>query len=312
MTGDGAQWIEVTALVEADDSDLVAAALTDAGAQGAVIEPVLLISDDADFAYEERRDRRWVVRAYFAAPFEAPARRRLRHRLDRLDLPGGLGRLHYAAVEPQDWSETWKQFYTLQRIGRLVIRPSWEPYEAAPGEVVVDLDPGAAFGTGQHETTRLCLAALSRHMTEGMTVLDVGAGSGILAVAAALLGSAEVLAVDVDASTVPVVLENAERNGVASRITAAAGSLGDEWPWPGRPPEELADVVVANISSTVLVRLMPGLVRAIRPGGLLIASGFIQRNAPEVTAAAAAAGLSERALEVEGDWCCLVAQRGDV
>ncbi len=300
----------MSARVSADAADLVADALTDAGAPGVAIEPALRISDDADFAYEELRDQPWTVRASFPAPLEAHERRALLRRLALLELPGGLPPLRYAAVHPEDWAEAWKQFYSVQHIGhRLVIRPSWEPYDPTDGEVVVELDPGAAFGTGQHETTRLCLAALERHLAAGTTVLDVGAGSGILAVAAAKLGAAEVLAVDVDASTVPVVIENAERNGVSACMSAEAGSLGDAWPWPERPPESVADLVLANISSTVLVPLAPDLAAALRPDGLLVASGFITRNADEVRAAMSAAGLREVEMLDEGDWRCLVARR---
>lgn len=310
MSADPPSWIEVTLRVHADAADVVADAFTEAGAAGVVVEPALRISDDADFAYQELRDEPWTVRASFPAPLELANRRALLRRLDALGLPGGLPPLRYATVHPEDWAETWKQFYTVQHIGRrLVIRPSWEPYEPEPGEVVVELDPGAAFGTGQHETTRLCLAALERHVAEGATVLDVGAGSGILAVAAAKLGAAEVLAVDIDAGAVPVMVENAQRNHVSDRITASAGSVGDDWPWPERPPEVIADLVLANISSTVLVALMGDLARALRQGGILVASGYIAGNADEVRQAASAAGLSEIEMLDDGDWRCLVAAR---
>ncbi len=305
------RWIEITAHVSADASDLVADLLREGGADGVVIEPALLISDTANFAYEELRDRAWRVRGYVPAPFEASAQQELEARLR--ELAPDLGELAFAEVVPEDWSQTWKQFYSVMHIGsRLVIRPSWEPYEAQPGEVVVDLDPGAAFGTGQHETTRLCMEAIEQYVQPGMDVYDIGAGSGILAIAAVKLGAREVLCVDDDATTVPVLEENAVINGVADRILAAEGSMGADWPWPERPPVDAADVVLANISSTWVVTLMPDLAAAVRPGGVLVASGFIERDAGEVRAAAEAAGLDEVSLTAEGDWRCLVARRLEV
>lgn len=301
------RWFEVVARCHAADSDAVADALREAGAAGVSIEPALLISDGADFAYEERTDRPWAVRATFPAPLEAAQRRALRRDLvarTRHDLPP----LRYGEVDPVDWAEEWKRFYRIQHIGeRLVVRPSWEPYEARPGEVVLDLDPGTAFGTGEHETTRLCLAALERVVRPGAQVLDVGAGSGILAIAAALLGAAHVRGVDLDAETVAVAEENAARNGVGIRF--GAGSLGDTWPWPDAPSEGSADVVLANISSIVLGVLMPLLAAALRPGGALIASGFLVRDAHEVRAAVLDAGLRVEAETAEGNWGALTARR---
>jgi ribosomal protein L11 methyltransferase len=304
------RWVEATVYIAAHDAELVASALHESGADGVVVEPAIRISDDANFAYDELEDEEWVVKGYFPAPVEPNERRAIRRRIVSQPLDSPLGRIGYREVEPQNWAETWREFYHVLHIGeRLVVRPSWEPYEAQPHEVVMDLDPGAAFGTGQHETTRLCLLAVERHVRPGMDVLDVGAGSGILAVAALKLGAREALAIDNDATTVPVAEGNAALNNVADRMLIAAGSMGDGWPWADRDPHECADLVLANISSTYVVDLMPELVAAARPGGLLIASGFIARDADEVRTAATSAGLTEVSLEAEGDWRCLVARR---
>ena len=135
----------------------------------------------------------------------------------------------------------------------------------------MELDPGTAFGTGQHETTRLCLVAIERELLRDASrpheVLDIGAGSGILAIAAALLGARGVWAMDNDADTVAIAAENARLNGVGDRIVFAAGSMNDAWPWPDRPPRACCDLLISNISSTAVVAMMPAFAQAIRPGG---------------------------------------------
>lgn len=310
MTLNDQPWVEVViARVTPDDVDAVADALREAGADGVAIEPAILISDAADFQYEEL-DEPSLVRATFSSlPAGAP-RRALRRRLDALALAEPLPRLRYAEIAARFWSEEWKRFYHVQHIGpRLVVRPSWEAYAPAPGEVVVELDPGAAFGTGQHETTRLCLEAIEREIVGAPDVLDVGAGSGILAIAAALLGARAVRAMDNDAETVSVAIENARMNGVADRIEFAAGSMGADWPWR-QPQRASCDLLVCNISSTFAVTMMPLLAQAVRSGGAVILSGFIARDAGEVREAARAAGLTPDRLEGEGDWRCLVARVG--
>ncbi|MPZ98262.1 MAG: methyltransferase domain-containing protein [Dehalococcoidia bacterium] len=303
------RWVEVTARVAPADVDLVSAVLEDLAAGGVAVEPAIEVSDEADFEYRETAAPS-AVRAYLAAPFEPRQRRALRARLTALPLTAPLPPLHYAEVAPEDWAEEWKRFYSVQHIGkRIVVRPSWERYQPAPGEVVVELDPGTAFGTGQHETTRLCLAAIERHLRPGVEVLDIGAGSGILAVAAAKLGAARVRAIDIDGSTVEVARENAARNGVAGRVLAAAGSLGEAWPWGSSPPVRCAGLVVANISSTVVTGMLADIARALRPGGLLLASGFMAASEAEVVAASERQGLRTIRVDGEGDWRCLVAAR---
>jgi ribosomal protein L11 methyltransferase len=300
------RWVEITVTVEPKDVDAVAYALREVAPNGVVIHPAIRIDDDADFVYEELAEPQAVVAAV-PAPFEVEARRDLQRRLMALDLQGPLGRITYHDVEAQDWSQEWKRFYTIQRIGRrLVVHPSWEPYEASPGEAVITLDPGTAFGTAEHETTRLCLAALDRHLRRGQDVIDVGTGSGILAIAAAKLGAGSVRALDNDPEAIEVARANVLRNGAARSVKLGVGSMGLAWPWAGQPVRD-ADIVVVNISSSAIVEMMPDLVRALRRGGLLIASGFMAGTERQVFEAAEAAHLSPLRVDADGDWRCFVA-----
>ena len=294
--------MEASVRVPPADAEAVAALLGDLAAGGAVIEPAIRASDSANFEYQ-LLDAPGVVRACFPAPLEAPARRALRRRLASLPLSAPLPRLRYTEVVERDWAEEWKRFFDVVHVGRrLVIRPSWQAYEPAAGEIMIELDPGRAFGTGQHATTRLCLEALERRLRPGADVIDVGAGSGILAIAAARLGAGSVRALDIDGEAVAVARENVQRNGVDEVVRVDVGSL------PAGAAERSVDLVVANISSPALVTLAPEVARALRPGGVLIGSGFIDANAAEVEAATSAAGLASLRIEADGEWRCIVAR----
>jgi ribosomal protein L11 methyltransferase len=300
------RWIEISASVPPEDVDAVAAVLSDFTDRGIVIEPAIRPLDDVDFGYEEL-DAPSVVRAFVAPPLPARARDDLARRLAALPTSQPIEAPRYRELNPADWAEEWKRFYDVQHIGRrLVVRPSWLTYDPRPHEVVIELDPGAAFGTGQHATTRLCLAALDGLVHEGSVVLDVGCGSGILAVAAARLGAATVRAVDNDPDTIEVTVANARANAVAARIDARPGTLGADWPWPD-PPE--ADAIVANISSATVLALLPAIRDALRPGGHSVLSGFLARDAETIAEAATATGLEPRATTFEGEWACIVAAR---
>jgi len=310
------RWIEVRVAVPLADAETVADALGALAAGGASIEPALLLDDRRDFEYELDRSAPALVRAWLAAPprldvgAEADADQAARAAVDAalatLALPAGVEPM-LTLVEPPDWTEEWRRFYRPLRVGRrLLLCPPWDRPQPAAGEVTIVLDPGRAFGTGQHESTRLCLAALERQIAPDVDVLDLGTGSGVLAVAAAKLGAASVRALDVDAEAVGVARESAARNGVTGRVVAAVGSLDATWPWDA-PARDSADLALANISQPVLCDLAPGLALALRPGGVLIAAGYLARDAPTVGAALVAAGLRTLRVEAEGEWCCHVA-----
>jgi ribosomal protein L11 methyltransferase len=218
-----------------------------------------------------------------------------------------IGDVTTRVIEEADWAEAWKAHFPVLRVGRrLVIRPTWRRHRAGPDDVVLALDPGMAFGTGLHPTTRLCLARLEAVADRGLVtnarVLDVGCGSGILSIAAARLGAASVLGVDTDPIAVEATTANAARNRLARRIRARDGSLPS-----GEPP---CDIVLANLIASVLIALAPDLAIELRPGGVLVASGIYVDREVEVRDAFTAAGLPVTGRDAEGDWVALEAVRG--
>jgi ribosomal protein L11 methyltransferase len=210
-------------------------------------------------------------------------------------------------IRDEDWATSWKAHFKPARIGRqLVIKPSWEEYPAAAGDVVLELDPGMAFGTGTHATTRLCLEALEElfagaSLPDRPAVLDVGCGSGVLSIAAAKLGAGRVVAVDIDPVAVQVTEENAGLNHVAAAIEASTTPLADLGGSFG--------IVLANILAEELVRLADELTGRLAPGGFLILSGILREREAYVRAGFASQPLELAAVTAADDWCCLVYRR---
>ena len=218
-----------------------------------------------------------------------------------------IGELRTRIVLEQDWADAWKAYFPVLRVGRrLVIRPTWRRHRRQPDDVVLALDPGMAFGTGLHPTTRLCLAALERFAEasrgiDGARVLDVGCGSGILAIAAVRLGAAQALGVDTDPIAIESTRANAARNRLGPRIEARVGSLPS-----GEPPW---DLVLANLIAGVLVSLAGELARELRAGGTLLASGIFEDRESEVRDAFSSVGLDVVERTAEGEWVALRAVR---
>jgi ribosomal protein L11 methyltransferase len=209
-------------------------------------------------------------------------------------------------IRNEDWANNWKVHFKPVRIGeRLVIKPTWEEYQKLPGDLVIQIDPGMAFGTGAHPTTRMCLESMERicfNQNGGKladTVLDVGTGSGVLSIAAALMGASRITAVDIDPEAVRVTQENLELNGVEQIVAASTTNLAD---LPGE-----YDVVVANILAEELVRLSALLTAKVAPGGWLILSGILTEKEEFVCAGFPGLTLVENPRELE--WSCLTLRK---
>lgn len=202
-------------------------------------------------------------------------------------------------VADEDWSENWKKYYKPFRIGsHLVVKPTWEPYEAQEGDQIIELDPGMAFGTGTHETTHMCMQLLEKHLRPGMRVMDVGTGSGILAIAAARLGAREVLAIDIDPNAVKVAKENVALNHVEPQVRVVVGDLCKSEAMP-------CDLAVANIVADAICMLAGPLTRHLQKGRLLICSGIIREREQDVRDAAAQAGYTLFDRIEMGEWVAL-------
>jgi ribosomal protein L11 methyltransferase len=211
-----------------------------------------------------------------------------------------IGALERRNVEEEDWAHGWKEHFHPLKIGRVVIKPSWREWAGSPGEIVVELDPGMAFGTGLHPTTKLMIEGLQDRVRPGMEVLDLGTGSGILAIPAARL-DARVTALDISDVAVEVARENVAINNVAAHVSVAEGTIDAV---AGRR----FDLILANIIASVLVDIAPDLARALKPGGEVLASGIIDERVDLVCTALTAAGLEITNAVREGDWWLLVAR----
>lgn len=206
----------------------------------------------------------------------------------------GAPNVEVEEVPDQDWSELWKIHFKPRRVGkRFVIVPTWDDYSASSGDLRITLDPGQAFGTGDHPTTRLCLELMEDHEFAGKTVLDVGCGSGVLAIGAALLGAQRIRATDIDPLSVSITRENAELNQAKIEADAVDGFAETEQPY---------DFVLSNIISATLIRLAPEAARCVKPSGYWIVSGIIESNWPEVQRAAEGCGFRLSKVLQENEW----------
>lgn len=306
-------WLELSVAADHEAVEAVSEILARAAPGGTSVEPAFELVEEGlaarvDFA------RPAMVRAHLPILDTGAVRAavvRADRELGHLQAFGmrPIGDLAAAVVLEADWANAWKAHFPVLRIGRrIVIRPTWRRHRRQPDDVVLALDPGMAFGTGLHPTTRLCLAALESLADRGALangaadggparVLDVGSGSGILSIAAAKLGAASVLAVDVDPIAVEASVANARRNRLAHVVRAREGSApSGEGPF---------DVVLANLIASLLVTLADGLVADLRPGGTLVASGIFLAREEGVVDALAARGLVLANRWAEGDWVAL-------
>ena len=216
-----------------------------------------------------------------------------------------LGSLEILTMEADDsdWKDKWKEYFKPFRVSKsIVIKPTWETYEAKEGDLVLEIDPGMAFGTGTHETTSMCIEMIEKYMKRGDKVLDAGCGSGILAIAAALLGAEKALGVDIDETAVEVANKNIAENDVSHIASAKYGDITKGVDFKG-------DLVVANLMAELICMLSPDVPAHLKDGGLFISSGILKEKENMVKKALEKAGFVIVEIEEKGEWCCIVARK---
>ena len=309
------RWARISVVTTHEGADLIANILMELGAAGTEIDDPSLVNEYIDAGLWDYTDlpraedtETVTVRAYL--PEDARLESSLlalAERIAALRHAGaalGAGTISHSFVADEDWAETWKAYIHTEKIGeRIVIRPTWEEYTPSANEIVIELDPGAAFGTGAHATTAMCLRWLEHLVSPGMRVYDVGCGSGILAVAAAKLGAGEVIAMDYDPVAVSVAEENIRQNNVHNVVACESDLLSA---CEGAAPAEL---ITANIIADVIIRLFAQLDRHLAPGGTLLASGIIDDRIADVEHAAAEHGFTVLDMTCEKEWAAMIIRR---
>ena len=308
------KWCEISIQTSHEAVELIAEIFRDLGASGVVIEDPELVNDyitSGKWDYTDipiaKETEVVVEKAYLPVNGELEGRiQTLQQEIKALESRGvntAPAVLTTAELQDEDWSDTWKQYFHTEKPGeRVVIKPTWEEYEPQDDEVVIELDPGAAFGTGTHATTSMCIRQLEKLVKPGMTVFDVGTGSGILSIISAKLGAKNIQAVDYDDSVLKIVEENLEQNNVQDIISVAQSDLMQN-------VHGKAELVIANIIADIIIRLFDQLDEHLEQGGTLLTSGIIEDRIEDVLAAAEAHGYGvvER-MENKG-WACITFKR---
>ena len=292
------KWVELTVHTSAPAEDAVANILIEEGSGGVVL---------SEQPGKSRPTR--AAQAYFPLDDELePRLLRVKariHDLRSFGLDPSPARLIIRQVEERDWAEAWKKFFKPIVIGDIVVRPSWETFEpVSPGQIILELDPGMAFGTGTHATTQLCLELLQKYVRPGDRVLDIGTGSGILSIAAAMLGASRVVGLDVDQLAVSVARENIRRNGVADRVSIYRGDSLESLRF--RP-----NVVAANILANTVIAFAPAVAEMLAEGGVYITSGIVNERKAEVAGSLTRAGLNVVETLSQGEWAAVVGVKGE-
>lgn len=307
-------WQEILVETSFEGIEAVADIASEIGAGGVAIEDPRIVKDKitegAWDAYELpnylTEGENALVRIYLPFAENLPVRvEDLKQRLNKLNnlyIPGCIKKVSFMTVKEEDWSESWKAFYKPLRIGKsFLIKPTWEEVAVQPDDVVIELDPGMAFGTGTHPTTILCLEYLEEIIRVGSKVYDVGTGTGILAIACAKLG-AEVISIDIDEVAVKAAQENVAINGVADKVQVKLGNLLADEP-------ESADVIIANIVAKVIRNVIPQAAKRLEIGGKLLVSGILNERLGEIYEWLKDSGFNQVSTRQSGDWAAVLAVR---
>ncbi|ATW25352.1 50S ribosomal protein L11 methyltransferase [Candidatus Formimonas warabiya] len=307
-------YLEVTVTTTEEMSESIANLFWELGAGGVVIEDPQAIKQHIDGQHwdawdipQELLDAENIeLKGYFPIDVRLIATmaafKREAEEIKHL-FPGGRIEITETEVAAENWATSWKAFYKPEKIGaRVVIKPSWEQYQEDQGDVVVEMDPGMAFGTGNHPTTAMCIRALEDHVFPGCRVLDIGTGSGILSVTAVKLGAEKVIAVDHDPVSIDVARENIALNGASDKVTVLQGDLASDI-------KERVDLVVANIIADVIIRLIPQAAGLIQQNSIFISSGIIKERLLEVEEELEKHSFYIEKVMEEGEWAAVVARR---
>ena len=307
-------WIEVRVITKSEALEPVSGIFYSLDCKGVAIEDpedILgreqgpLTWDFADINVLEHKGKFAVVKAYFAE--EDNIEEILGYvneklvELKEMGIDLGEAKVEHEKMYEEDWANTWKQYYKPSKVGeKIVVKPIWEEYEQKEGELVVNLDPGMAFGTGTHETTRMCIQALEKYVKEESTVFDVGCGSGILAIAAAKLGAKLAVGVDLDPVAVESSIENVGYNNL-NNIEILHGNLVEVI-------DGKSDIVVANILAEIICILTDDVKRVMKDGGVFITSGIIHDRVDMVCEKLESTGFEVIEKNRDGEWNCIVAK----
>lgn len=303
------QNIELTVLTNSFGSELIADILIDNGSSGVAIydtsDVANLIKSDVIWDYIEENLLKTSdivsVKGYFPVDEFKTVYPKIIDDLEILkknsDVSLGSLELSQTIIDDQNWLEVWKQYYKPIRVGRVVIVPRWLKYDTEDGKRAVYMDPGMAFGTGEHESTKLCLGMLEELDVDGKTVLDIGTGSGILGLAAAKLGASSVIMSDIDPIAVKSAKSNADYNDLGkTKLKILQCDLLEEGNYQG-------DIVLANITADILIRLSKDLGKCVKKGGRIIISGIIKARYDDVYKAFTDYGFVPDKSQVMGEWC---------
>ena len=311
------KWTEVLIKVDPQAVEAVTDILYGLGAQGVAIdEPVDVQKLREDELYWDYIDEKLLendteetkIMAYFSEeetnlPEKIAVIKEKIRNLTEFGLSIGSGTVELSNVNQEDWESAWKQYFKPVHVtDRIVVKPEWEEYSPQEGEIVIEIDPGMAFGTGTHETTSMCINQIEKNLKSGDTVIDIGSGSGILSMAAVLLGAEKATGVDLDPVAVRVALENVELNNLQDKIEILHGNLTDVI-------REKADIVVANIMADIILILLEDVRAFIKDDGLFISSGIIQEKRAAVEARLLEKNFSIVEVETKGEWCAITAQK---
>jgi ribosomal protein L11 methyltransferase len=320
------KWYEITIHTTEEAIEMVSNFFHELGAGGVAIEESGTLNKPRDTSlgqwYEtplnDIPEGRAVLQGYFPEGTDMEAvlaelKRRVAE-LAEYDIDTGNPEYSMRIVDEQDWANSWKQYFKPLRVTeRLTIKPTWEPYEPSPGELIIELDPGMAFGTGTHATTALCLKTLERIVRPGDHVIDVGTGSGVLAIAAAKLGAEHVLALDLDPVAVSSATENVRLNGLESAITVRHSdllqALKDSGSGDGVGVRMPVQVVVANILAEIILLFIDDVAQVLPSGGRYIVSGIITAKERMIEEALVQAGFEIESKDADQDWVVFVARK---